>query len=103
VSPLESVINISGNLFESGNVFNQINENEFGITANGESKSKIIWSNTFSAENFRDLQANGVYSIIILKADFKTLLHNYKYITGTYGVRVDLLIRPALNSDVVIR
>lgn len=103
VSPLDSVINVSGNLFETGTISNQTDDNEFGIIANGADKSKIIWQNSFSAENFRDLQANGIYNIVILKADFKTLLHNYKYTSGTYGVRADLLIRPALDSDIIIR
>jgi len=103
VSPLDSVINVSGNLFETGTISNQTDDNEFGIIANGADKSKIIWQNSFSAENFRDLQANRIYNIVILTADFKTLLHNYKYTSGTYGVRADLLIRPALDSDIIIR
>jgi hypothetical protein len=38
VSPLESIVNISGNLMES------IGSNEFGILANGIEKKKIIWN-----------------------------------------------------------
>lgn len=95
VSPTESVINISGNLTED--------LGEFSIAANGDIKNKIIWNQTFSPENFRDLQSNGIYNILILKADFKTLMNEYKYINGTYGLRVDLLIRPAIDSDIRIK
>lgn len=95
VSPTESVINISGNLTED--------LGEFSIAANGDIKNKIIWNQTFSPENFRDLQSNGIYNILILKADFKTLMNEYKYISGTYGLRVDLLIRPAIDSNIQIK
>ena len=95
VSPTESVINVSGNL--------TANLGEFSIAANGDIKNKIIWNQTFSPENFRDLQSNGIYNILILKADFKTLMNEYKYISGTYGLRIDLLIRPAIDSNIRIK
>jgi hypothetical protein len=56
-----------------------------------------------SAEEFRSLQENNIYNVLILKADFKTLLYNYKYVEGNYGLIVDLLIRPSLDSSVKIR
>jgi len=35
---------------------------------------------------FADLQTNGIYNTITLKADFKTFLHNYNVKSGTYGL-----------------
>lgn len=97
ISPLESVVNISGNLLGSKG------SEEYGILANGPEKSKLIWKQSLSAEQFRNLQDSNVYNILILKADFKTLLYNYKYIEGSYGLLVELLVRPSVDSSAKIR
>jgi hypothetical protein len=41
------------------------------------------------------LRPDGIYNTLIVKADFKTLLYNQNYVTGTYGLRIDLLVRPS--------
>jgi hypothetical protein len=91
------VVNISGNLLGAKG------SEEYGILANGPEKSKLIWKQSLSAEQFRNLQDSNVYNILILKADFKTLLYNYKYIEGSYGLLVELLVRPSVDSSAKIR
>ena len=95
VSPLESVVNMSGNLVPLNTTAS--------IKANGTERSVIIWNQKMEQSKYADLQANGIYNTIILKADFKTLLSNYDLVAGTYGLRLDLLVRPSANSTGRIR
>ena len=95
VSPLESVVNMSGNLVPLNTTA--------GIKANGTERSVVIWNQRMDQNSYADLQANGIYNTIILKADFKTLLSNYDLVAGTYGLRLDLLVRPSVNSTGRIR
>ena len=98
VSPLESVVNISGNLMTP-----ILGQREYGILANGIEKKKILWNQRLNPDQFRDLQANGIYNTLIVKADFKTLLYNHNYVTGTYGLRIELLVRPSSDSLVKMK
>lgn len=98
VSPLESVVNISGNLTTS-----ILGKRQYGILANGPEKSKILWNDYIDPYQFRDLQANGIYNTLIIKADFKTMLYDYDYIEGDYGLRIDLLVRPSPDSAVQLK
>lgn len=95
VSPLNSVVNMSGNLVPL--------DKSAGLKANGDLKNVVIWNQTMAGSACADLQANGIYNTIILKADFKTLLSNYDLISGTYGLRLDLLVRPSVSSTGRIR
>ena len=95
VSPLDKVVNMSGNLVP----LNQ----KGSLTANGKDLTYIIWNQKMDTGEYADLQANGVYNTIILKADFRTLLSNYDLISGTYGLRLDLLVRPNVKSTNRIR
>lgn len=95
VSPLDSVVNMSGNLVPLNKTAS--------ITANGSERNVIIWNQRLDSGNYVDLQANGIYNTIILKADFKTLLANYDLAAGTYGLRLDLLVRPSVESTGRIR
>jgi hypothetical protein len=96
VSPLESVVNMSGNLIP-------VSFQTSGITANGTDRSRIIWNMDLVAAGYTDLQASDIYNTIILKADFKTLLSNWDLHEGTYGLRLDLLVRPSAHSTGRIR
>lgn len=91
-SPLDQVVNITGNLTSV------LGDREFGILANGPEESRILWKQTFDPERYRDLSASGIYNTLIIKADFKTNLYNYNYITGEYGLRVELRVRPSPES-----
>jgi hypothetical protein len=60
VSPLDTVLNISGNL---------VTELTEGIVANGEKKEKIIWNQKFEkGSELMNLQDTNIYNTIILKA-----------------------------------
>lgn len=90
ISPLNSVINITGNLFNlSGH---------WGILANGSTAAIELWEDNLNIKQYGDLQANGIYNTLIIKAEFKTDLYNYNYINGTYGLRVELDVRPTPDS-----
>ena len=92
VSPLDTIVNITGNLVPA-------NKQNVSITANKSEKSVVdIWTTSLADGRFADLQTNGIYSAITLKADFKTLLHSYNVKSGTYGLRLILLVKPSKNS-----
>ena len=95
-SPLESVIPITGNLFEPENGKNNL----YGMRANSDTIEQCIWQIDLSSNSkYRDLQANGIYNTIIIKADFKTLLSHYDLISGNYGLRLNLYIQPTLENS----
>ena len=100
-SPLESVIPITGNLVtRTNNHNNGVN----GIRANDTVIEKVLWQvDLTSNTSFRDLQSNGIYNTLTLKADFKTLLSHYDLVSGNYGLRLDLFIQPTFNSTERIR
>ena len=90
VSPLNSVINITGNLFDLSG--------QWGILANGPNTAVELWEDKLNIKQYGDLQANGIYNTLIIKAEFKTDLYNYNYINGTYGLRIELDVRPTPDS-----
>ena len=47
----------------------------------------------------KDLQVNSIYNTLILKADFKCLLANYRMKSGTYGLRLRL-VQKATNDNI---
>lgn len=92
VSPLDTVVNITGNLVPT-------KYQSAALIANKSDKPTLdIWSTSLADGRFADLQTNGIYSAITLKADFKTLLHSYNVKSGTYGLRLVLLVKPSKNS-----
>ena len=95
-SPLESIIPITGNLVESTkDSKNGVNS----LRANSEVIEKDIWRiDLTSNSQFRDLQSNGIYNTLTIKADFKTLLSHYDLVSGNYGLRLDLLIQPSFDN-----
>ena len=53
----------------------------WGITANESDinrKDICLWSVSLNDSDFKDLQVNSIYNTLILKADFKCLLSNYR-------------------------
>lgn len=96
VSPADTILNISGNIVPSGV--------SSSIVANGDEESIIIWNSKISENStFTTMQNNGLYNSIIVQADFKTSLSSYNLVSGNYGLRIDLLLRPSLNSTVYAR
>lgn len=97
VSPLDNVVNITGNLTKI------LGNSAFGIIANGATRKRILWNQSLQPELFRDLRANGIYDTLILKADFKTDLGSFNYVEGSYGLIIDLLITPSPGSPIKIK
>ena len=95
-SPLESIIPITDNLVtETRNNNNGVN----GLKANSEVIQTELWRADLTSNNeFRDLQSNGIYNTLTLKADFKTLLSKYDLVSGNYGLRLDLFIQPSFDN-----
>ena len=85
VSPLDTVLKISDNLVKGSSSENKV----FGLSANGDTTSQLIWELTFSDEH-QALQQNNIYDTIFLQADFKTLLSNYNIVSGNYGLVLQL-------------
>lgn len=95
ISPLDTIVNITGNLIPA-------NKQNADIIANGTTKEKLIWNESLADGSYTDLQTNGIYSAITLKADFRTFLHNYNIKSGSYGLRLDLIVKPTKDSTTAI-
>ena len=76
-SPMETYIDITGNLIED-------NLGEIGLIANGSQKQKIIWSWSNMNEPLKG------YELLGLTADFRSWLGS-KIIQGNYGLRLDII------------
>ena len=97
-SPLEAIVPITGNLVSIDKKV------PTSLRANSSTREKVLWSTNLSSNKaFRDLQSNGIYNTLTIKADFKTLLSNYDLRAGNYGLRLDLLIQPTFDSNQRIR
>ena len=95
VSPLNTVIDVSGNVISDAK-FNH----QFGLITNGQKKEVPIWSADLDLdETYRDLQASGIYNTIALSAHFRTLLDNYDMRSGSYGLRLDIYVKVNPKSD----
>lgn len=73
----------------------------WGIVANEsdiKDQDKCLWSISLSSSDFKDLQVNSIYNTLVLKADFKCLLANYRMKTGSYGLRLRL-VQKATNDN----
>jgi hypothetical protein len=89
-SPLESIIPITNNLV-NGTLHSKNGVN--GLKANSDTIQLELWRADLTSDSqFRDLQSNGIYNTLIMKADFKTLLSKYDLVSGNYGLRLDLFI-----------
>ena len=120
VSPMDTIVDITGNIFTIEDTDKTKEEEKrkqyesmgLSITANGEQLKEILYNKDLTEEtqeseengiSIANLQQNGIYTNIYLKADFKTSFSNLKLCGGTYGLQLDLLIKPAINSSGKIR
>ncbi len=92
VSPADQILNISNNLISQNSLM-------ASILANGNTAEKVIWQKELD-ESFTAMQTNNLYNTIVLKASFKTLLDSYDLIQGNYGLRLDILVKPSIDSKV---
>lgn len=79
ISPTGMTVSMTDNLIP--NKFDT-----WGIITNGNETQKCLWNVSLNDSDFKDLQVNSIYNTLILKADFKCLLANYRMKTGTYGL-----------------
>lgn len=87
VSPLDSMLDITGNIVNT-------TEDVWGLCANNnqeenvidKSSGKTIWSISLTDAAYKDLYGSDIFDTIALKADFKTLLSQYNMKSGNYGL-----------------
>ena len=84
VSPSDSVVDVAENLIKTNETFS--------IKSNEETLEKCIWSIDIANSPYADFQQQGLYDVLLLKANFKCLLSNYNVIQGHYGLRLDFYI-----------
>ena len=84
MSPLSSVLQMSGNLCTSNN-------STFGLQATGAGarEEMMLWSTSIEEKDSAML-GNSIYDILYVQADFKTILSNYHITSGTYGLELRL-------------
>ena len=95
ISPTDTVVSMTDNLIPA-------KVDAWGITANESDinrKDICLWSVSLNDSDFKDLQVNSIYNTLILKADFKCLLANYRMKSGTYGLRLRL-VQKATNDNI---
>ena len=96
VSPLDSVIDITGNMISDKKSMAQ-----YGLISNGATMEVPIWSADLALDSsYQDLQASGIYNTISLSASFKTLLDNYDIRSGSFGLRLDIYVK--LNPTILL-
>lgn len=74
----------------------------WGITSNGSEKEIALWARNLSDSDFKDIQINSIYNTLILRADFKCLLSNYRIKNGNYGLRIRLKFRSTSDNSTPI-
>lgn len=96
-SPMDGIVDVTGNLLSD-----EISKKQYSLIANGEKEYELIWNKQLTNE-YEQLQLNQVYTSIGIKADFKTLLDTKNIVSGNYGLRIDLLVKPTYAEEGVIR
>lgn len=95
VSPLDTVIDVTGNMISETKSAAQ-----YGLISNGKVTEIPIWSADLALDqSYRDLQASGIYNTISLSAQFKTLLDNYDMRSGSFGLRLDIYVKLNPSSE----
>ena len=95
VSPLDTVIDVTGNMISEAKANAQ-----YGLISNGTVSEIPIWSADLALDqSYKDLQASGIYNTISLSAKFKTLLDNYDMRSGSFGLRLDVYVKLNPSSE----
>lgn len=92
ISPLDTIVNISGNLVDNSNI-------QYGIVANGDLREKIIWAKGFIDEPLSKITGDGIYDTITLRANFRTLLNDYHLYEGRYGLKLEIYTKASKDSN----
>lgn len=88
VSPLDSVVDISGNLIDDSATYYPKGATSWSIMANGGVKDKLIISLDLSKT--QELQNRNIYETIFMTAEFRSLMSEYRMTQGNYGIRIEL-------------
>ena len=93
VSPLDTVLDLSDNMLST-------NGEVFGLKANAlEPDNEIcIWSANLNNSEYSDYQNTQVYDTISIFADFQTLLSDFNIISGSYGLRLRVVVKPTVDN-----
>ena len=93
VSPLDTVLDLSDNIIPS-------NDNVIGLKANAEDPDNqiCIWSANLNNSEYSDYQNTQVYDTISIFADFQTLLSDFHIISGSYGLRLRVVVKPTADN-----
>lgn len=93
VSPLDTVLDLSDNMLST-------NGEVFGLKANAsEPDNEIcIWSANLNNSEYSDYQNTQVYDTISIFADFQTLLSDFNIISGSYGLRLRVVVKPTADN-----
>ena len=93
VSPLDTVLDLSDNMLSA-------NGEVFGLKANALAPDNeiCIWSANLNNSEYSDYQNTQVYDTISIFADFKTLLSDFNIISGSYGLRLRVVVKPTVDN-----
>ena len=94
VSPLDTVLDMSDNIMDTTS-----SEYLWSLTANSDIEEICLWSTNLTQASYRDLQNNSIYDTISLKGDFKSLMSQYSIKDGSYGLRLDMYVKPTNDSE----
>ena len=91
VPPLGTMLSMTDNLAKYGK-WQIADYPPVGILANGPITQKCIWAVNLNELDQLDLQNNEIYSVIGLRASFRTLFgaHDYDIREGRYGLRLQI-------------
>ena len=93
VSPLDTVLDLSDNMLST-------NGEVFGLKANALAPDNeiCIWSANLNNSEYSDYQNTQVYDTISIFADFQTLLSDFNIISGSYGLRLRVVVKPTADN-----
>ncbi len=93
VSPLDTVLDLSDNMLST-------NGEVFGLKANALAPDNeiCIWSANLNNSEYSDYQNTQVYDTISIFANFQTLLSDFNIISGSYGLRLRVVVKPTVDN-----
>lgn len=97
-APVTYIPPLATSFTSTENLVSKFNGTTDFILKTNNTRKKQLWRvNLQDNEEYRNLQANGIYNVITLAADFKTDLGDLA--SGNYGLRLDLLIQNDLSGE----
>lgn len=94
ISPLDSVLDTSGNLIDSSKI-EGLRANGANVKGQGDKpvpEKILLYNIDFTKSKYSDIQNNDLYSTLFIKADFRCLLSEYRIRSGSYGVAFEITV-----------